>query len=275
MSNKRLRYLVVLEKGLFGLVACLMLGLTAPVKAQSADDDALRALTSKFFAAYEKKSLGEIISMWSEKSSDLDAARQELQKSFAVDGKSELKNLAFRKVAIESGKAVVRVSIEMNSKKVERTLRFIKEGEQWKVQSYGPSEQDIALLLVSAKSDDERNALLEEEKELVNSDLHMALAMRGQPLLMQGNVSESLAIFNIALTVAERLKDKIAIAKTLGAIANIYFAQGDYTQALDRFEKSLRLAQEANEKNVILLTIINIANFITREAIIRRRWSFT
>ena len=76
MSNKRLRYLVVLEKGLFGLVACLMLGLTAPVKAQSADDDALRALTSKFFAAYEKKSLDEIISMWSEKSSDLDAAQQ-------------------------------------------------------------------------------------------------------------------------------------------------------------------------------------------------------
>jgi CHAT domain-containing protein/uncharacterized protein HemY len=257
MSNKRLRYLVVLEKGLFGLVACLMLGLTAPVKAQSADD-ALRALTSKFFAAYEKKSLGEIISMWSEKSSDLDATRQELQKSFTANEKSELKNLAFRKVVIEGGKAVVRVSVEMNSKKVERTLRFIKEGEQWKVQSYGPSEQDIALLLVSAKSDDERNALLEEEKELVNSDLHMALAMRGQPLLMQGNNSEALAIFNIALTVAERLNDKLAIAKTLGAIANIYFSQSDYTQALDRFEKSLKLAREANDKNVTLLTLINI-----------------
>ena len=245
MSNKRLRYLFVLEKGLFGLVACLMLGLTAPVKAQSADDDALRALTSKFFAAYEKKSLGEIISMWSEKSSDLDAARQELQKSFTANEKSELKNLAFRKVAIEGGKAVVRVSVEMNSKKVERTLRFIKEGEQWKVQSYGPSEQDIALLLVSAKSDDERNALLEEEKELVNLDLREALASQGQPLLMQGDYSEALAIFKIALTVAERLNDKIAIARTLGPMGNIYFSQGDYAQALDHYEKSLRLARRS------------------------------
>src|ERR1044071_9033773 len=211
MSNKRLHYLFVLEKGLFGLVACLMLGLTAPVKAQSADDDALRALTSKFFAAYEKKSLGEIISMWSEKSSDLDAARQEFQKSFTANEKSELKNLTFRKVAIEGRKSVVRVSVEMNSKKVERTLRFIKEGEQWKVQSYGPSEQDIALLLVSSKSDDERSALLEEEKEFVNLDLREALASQGQPLLMQGDYSESLAIFKIALTVAERLGDKTAI----------------------------------------------------------------
>jgi CHAT domain-containing protein/Tfp pilus assembly protein PilF len=246
------------KKGIFSLVACLILCVTAPSRGQATDEAALRALTSKFFAAYQSKSLREIISMWSESSPDLDAARQEFQKSFAADGKTELKNLTFRKIAIEGMKAVVRVSVEMNSRKVERTLRFIKEGEEWRVRSYWPSEQDIALALISAKSDDERKALLEEEKDWVNSELHKALALRGQPLLMQGNFSQSLTIFNIALIVAERLNDKIAIAKTLGAIANIYFSQGDYAHALDHYERSLGLAREANNKDVMLLTLINI-----------------
>lgn len=259
MFNKRVRYLFALEKGLFGLVACLMLGLSAPVKAQSADADTLRALTSNFFDAYQAADLRGIISMWSEKSADLNAARQEFQNSFAANEKSELKNLTFRKVAVEGANAVVRVSVEMNSKKVERTLRFLKEAGRWKVQSYRPSEQDIALLLVSAKSDDERNALLEEEKEWVNSDLREALASRGQPLLMQGAYSESLAIFKIALTVAERLNDKIAIARSVGPMGNIYFAQGDYAEALKHYQRALKLAEEANNKNVTLMSIINIA----------------
>lgn len=258
MSKKSFCYFFVFEKGRLGLAACLLLGLTVIVEAQSADHDALRALTSRFFAAYEKKSLGEILSMWSAVPALRDAARQDLQKRFAAAEKSELKNLTFRRVAIEDGKAVVRVSVEINAVKTELTLRFIKEGGWWKVGSYQPSEQDIAISLISAKSDVERDALLEQEKEWLNLDLHKALAMRAQPLLMQGDFSQSLAIFNTALAVAERLGDKTAIAKTFGAIANIHFAQGNYTQALDYYDRSMRLAREGDNKDLILRSLINI-----------------
>src|SRR5262249_15911075 len=115
MSNKSFRSLSVFEKGLLSLAACLLLGLTASAEAQSADHDALGGLTARFLAAYEKKSLGEILSIWSAVPAGRDAARQEFEKRFAADEKIELRNLTFRKVAIEGGKAVVRVSLEMKA----------------------------------------------------------------------------------------------------------------------------------------------------------------
>src|SRR5262249_1802831 len=123
---------------------------------QSSDETTLRALATEFFEAITKKDLDGFIRLWSTKSPDITARKQEMQKLSAEQEKIEVKGLTVRKVTIEGEKAQAQVEVEMSAVeaktgkpaagfgKKNRKLRCVKEEGVWKVWREESAEEELA-----------------------------------------------------------------------------------------------------------------------------------
>ncbi|MCJ7578491.1 MAG: tetratricopeptide repeat protein, partial [candidate division Zixibacteria bacterium] len=54
-----------------------------------------------------------------------------------------------------------------------------------------------------------------------------------------------------SLKIAEELGDKSGIAQTLHQLGNIHYDQGNYQEAVKKYEESLRIAEELGDKDGI------------------------
>jgi CHAT domain-containing protein/tetratricopeptide (TPR) repeat protein len=238
---------------------------------QSADEMALGSLTERFFATYQKQDLDVLMSLWSEKSPDYAASKQSFQQSFAAN-KIELKSTTMGKLTLDGEKASRRVLMDSRAVdvktgkpadgfgKLNRTLHFVKEGGVWKVSRFVSSEEELAAAIAAAKTEEERKALLEADKELVTIELQRALINQGIRLRNQGSNSQAMAINQLALTIAQESGDKLGAALALRNIGSIYYSQGNYTQALEYYQKSLKASEEINDKSGIGGILSNIGS---------------
>src|SRR5262245_32550336 len=98
------------------LVLCLMvpvfvqLASRAQSQSQATSEEAgLRAVIERYFAAYGRKDLGGVLSLWSEKSPDLAASRKRLEQQFAGEDLS-FDGLALSRIKVENEKARLRAT---------------------------------------------------------------------------------------------------------------------------------------------------------------------
>lgn len=176
------------------------------------------------------------------------------------------------KLTLDAEKASLRVVVESSAVDVKtgkpasgfgkqnRTLHFIKEEGVWKVSRFVSSEEELAAVIATLKTVEERKALLAADKELVTVELQRALINQGTRLRNQGSNSQAMAINQFALTIAQESGDKLGVALALRNIGSIYYSQGNYTQALEYYEKSLKASEEINDKSGIAGTLSNIGN---------------
>jgi CHAT domain-containing protein len=241
--------------------------------AQSADDSArLNALTDKFFSAFQQKDMSGMLKLWSARAPALEAFTAQSQQTFAAVERIELKSINVRAVEVDGAKATVRVMVEINALdaktgksvpgfgQVNRTLRFVKEDEGWKVWQYASSEEELASALVAAKTQEERKGLLVELKKLNTEEALDALLKQGIVLRQQGNYPQAFSIFQLAQEIAEQTNNKVAIARALNSIGNIYRFQGNYVQAMEYYQRSLALSKELGNKLWIAGALANIGN---------------
>ena len=228
---------------------------------------ALRALVENYFAACGKKDLAGVVALWSEKSPNLAAYRQNLGQQFTSEDLS-YGNLAVSQVKVENERASLRATFALTSiniksrQKSERrlTLDFVlvKEGGAWKVWGCVFPAEDLAEALVKAGSRTERAALLAEKRELATGELGRALVGQGRRLYFQGSFDEAKEVFQLALEVAERSGDKSVMARALQAVGVVQQSQGDYAQALEQYQKALNISQELGDKQGAGGTLNNI-----------------
>ena len=76
----------------------------------------------------------------------------------------------------------------------------------------------------------------------------------------QGNYSEALKHYFIALKIKEAMDDKGGVGTALSNIGNIYFSQGNFSDALKNFFASLKIQKEINDENGIAIAYGNIGN---------------
>jgi CHAT domain-containing protein/TPR repeat protein len=244
------------------LALCLACCLPLVAAAQSADETMLRTLTERFFAAYQAKDLDGLMLMWSAKSADLAASKQSLQQSLAAVEKIELQSLAIRKITVDGDQASLRVALEINAvevktgkpqglKKLNRTLQFIKAGGEWKVWRYVSSEEALAAALAAAKTEAEQKTLLAGDQDLITVELQRMLITQGNSYTLRGSYAEAMGLYQIALSMAEQLGDKLGIATALRLTGVIHLFQSRHVQALEFFQKSLKLAEEIGDKQNI------------------------
>ena len=252
------------------IVCCLAL-FAINTGAQSDDQTSLRVLAEQFLAAYQKKDLNRLMSLWDDRSPDLAATRKAFEQDFAAN-RFELQNARVTRVIIERGKATVRIVADTvatdanpasptpGSAKLNRTLLCLKMAGAWTVARYLPSEEDLATELISAKSEEERNALLAAERELVTIDLRRALVSQGHRLRRVGSFAQAMLIYQLALTVAQDSADRPGAALALESLGVTYYSQGKYADALEYLERSLRIYEEIGDKAGIAGALIDIGN---------------
>src|SRR5262245_15192171 len=233
---------------------------SALVTQHSADETALCALAEAFFHAWAAKDLEGFLSLWCEKSTELEARRKSAEELFAGGEKIELRNLTIRAVKVEGDNARVRVETDARmtvagtgKEKAEygktlRTLECVKEESHWKVRGEASTYDEIAAALAAAKSDQERAALLAEEKEFATAELARALIDQGNRFYSQGEHTQAMAILRLAQSVAEKIGARAEIARATHSIGNVHMSQGDYAQALERYRQGMAIYEALDDK---------------------------
>ena len=263
---------------LIAIVLCVVFPGTHVILAQTADEVAVRSLAEKFFVAFQNKELNPLMSLWTEYSPDHKSSRQFFQSTFTRLDKIQIKNLTISRVTFNAGKASVRVACEMTALdaktgvaatgfgRLNRTLQFVKEGEDWRVSAYLISEEELARLLILAKLDHDRRALLEQDKELVNLELVKALGRRGGLLVRQGGFAEAQTSLDLARQIAEQLGSREWVARVLLATGELQAVQGEYAKARESDQKALKLSEEVGDKSGIANSLNQIGNIHLRQA---------
>lgn len=265
-ANSRLKRAIVVW--LWKLIICFALGTLFLSSAQSADEVALRTLVEKFFAAYQRSDMDGLMRLCNKQSSDLSRIMLTL-KHVSLVAKLDLRGLIIRKIAVENGKAVVNLIVDIaildattgkpavGWGKANRTLHCVREDDVWRIFRYVSSESDLAVALASMTKE-QRSAVLDAEKELVTSELVQELLARGRDLRDQRRYQVAFDLLNDTLALAAKINDKAAVARILNTIGTIYHRQGNWVDALEYYERSLKIAEEMDDRDVISSTLNNI-----------------
>lgn len=265
-----------LRPPVFGVLLGLALALAPcarPARAQAADDRAvLSAITDRFFSAFGRKDMGELLELWSASAPGLAAFAAEAPRAFAAVGGIELKGVRVRAVAVEGARASVRVTVELYAAdaqtgkaapgfgRVNRTLRFVKDDGGWKVWQYAASEEELASALVAAKTEQERRGLLGELRELDAGEVLEALLRQGDAIRRHGDYPLAFSVFQLAQEIAQQTNNRLAVARALNSTGNIHRLQGNYARAMEYYQRSLAASEEAGEKLWIAGALTNIGN---------------
>ena len=251
-------------------VLSVAFGAHSVVPAQSGAESRLREIGERFFDAYQKKDLDRLMSLWSDQSPDLSATRQKFQQTFARNDKIEFKSLDIQKVSIAGKSALMRLVVEMTAievgtgkpatgaGKLSRTFHFVYENEQWKVSQYASTDDDLAEALLRVDTDAERTRLLDAEKDLLTIELVQVVIGRSRALGDQGRQPEAQSASQLALTIAERLANKMLTGKALNFIAASYASQRNYPRALELYQRSLNAFEESGDKVGTLTALSSI-----------------
>jgi CHAT domain-containing protein/tetratricopeptide (TPR) repeat protein len=233
------------------------------------EEAVLRAVVERYFSAYGRKDLAGVVALWSERSPDLATHRQRLQQQFTNEDLS-FGSPVISRVKAESEKAGLRVTIALTSinlksqQKSDQRLvlifELVKESSEWKVWRYATAAEDLAVALVKADTEAEREGLLAEEKELVTIELGRALLTQGQQLISQDSYRRAIDIYKLALEIAGRSGDKGVTADALRSIGNVHWWQGNYTEAPEQYQKCLKIYGEIGDRAGIASTLNNIGN---------------
>lgn len=238
--------------------------------AQSSAEAAIRQLAREFFAAYQRRDAGALLSFWSTASPEREAAGKNFQQSFDAAEKIEVKGLHIISVEVKGNEARMEVAAEIVStgagqsaervEQIERVMRLVLEKDGWKLWRYTSGEQELAVELFRLKTDGERTALLSEKKRLLNGNLINALFREGQQLYDRGDFAEASARYNLALTLAEQMGDRGLISAARRFTGNVHWARGNYAQAQQQYQSSLKLAEELGNKQDIIGVSINLGH---------------
>ena len=103
--------------------------------------------------------------------------------------------------------------------------------------------------LIAAPNEEARNALLSANSDLVTANLVRTINGRGTALWRAGSLSQARATYDVALTIATRINDKLQISNCLNNIGLVLNGQGDYEAALDYYHRAIALSEEVHDPN--------------------------
>lgn len=247
---------------------CLPLQLST-VHCFSTDEAAIRALIAQYFAAYTQKNLKIFVSLWHRISLELRQVREVMSREL-VATKYSFSNISIPRLQIDHNKATLRVSFDQTTndlraktkrtERLHRTFVLVRVSGTWKIWRCYPAEENLAQMLTSEITDEERQKLLEKEKELVTKELVRALNERAENLRLQSNYRQAFIACQLAQEIAKQIGDRIGLAKVLENLGNIRIDRGEYKLALKCLHEVLAISSQEKDKETIASTLNSIGN---------------
>src|SRR5262249_17700335 len=130
----------------------------------------------------------------------------------------------------------------------------------WKYTSADKDQRDLAQALITAASIDAQNSLLINNPDLISSNIVIGILDAGR---QSTNPENQLEIFQLAERVSKFVKGvsgKRVLLFAVVRIADVYFRQNDYAQALEYFQRSKQIAEEIPDNLHVQLAKLNIGN---------------
>lgn len=118
--------------------------------------------------------------------------------------------------------------------------------------------EELASALVAARSEDERAKLLSAKPELVSADLRKALNVLGDQFRTKSDYATALAVYQLALSIAQKIDDGEGVAQTLSNIGVVYRVQGDYQHSLEAYEASVKRWETLGQRAGLARTLTSI-----------------
>jgi CHAT domain-containing protein/tetratricopeptide (TPR) repeat protein len=140
---------------------------------------------------------------------------------------------------------------------------FISTGKVAAQQTTPPVDELIAKLS-EAKTEGERAALLDVNKELVTAELTKKLLAQGNLFINQRQWLQATNAFLAMKEAATRLGDKEGIGASIRAIGAVLYRQNKVEQAIEFYKQSLDVCQEGCSKDNVVATTTNLAQAYSR-----------
>jgi CHAT domain-containing protein len=243
-------------------------------KLRTADQQAIRALVTRYFASREKQDLAGVMACWAQKSPQWEEIRRTTQTVFVNRPGARYLDLRFSRWKTAGSSASVRVRFlwgapgagsQASGDETLVDFRFARENGRWLF--WGMRDPVRALLdaLHAAPTPQERARLLAGERDLATPSLVGTLNGMAADSMAHSRFAEARATNQIAFEVAEALKDPVQQAWCFASRSNIHYAQYEYPQALESLVSALKLFREGRDRPSEALALGSIGT--AREAI--------
>lgn len=126
------------------------------------------------------------------------------------------------------------------------------------------SVEELLAKLAEARTEAERAALLDANKELLNADLTAKLRETGNRFLLQRKWQQAANIFLAMKDAATRLNDRVAIATSFRGLGGALYGQNKFEQAIDATKQSLTICQETCSKADLMRSMVAITKAYNR-----------
>ena len=283
------------------------------MRASAADEASLRALTEEYGRALAAGDLDALRKFWNPQSLNL-ATQLRSYKNVFAQARLEFTTVEITLVEINGDRAVSQLTVDERrfDKKTGavlltfdpfhgacRSFEWIKTGRGWQIEREFLVQDELAAKLEAAVSDQQRDAILEQEKRFVNNTLIGALGTRALRSQTRAEYDAALRYAELQRIISERMRYPVGVAAAwlntaivrngqdeheLGLIAahkalalyeslglkrglaltnetlsNLYRAVGDHKRAFECATKSLRLAEEENHRRGIMIALSELA----------------
>src|SRR6185503_8427322 len=122
-----------------------------------------------------------------------------------------------------------------------RTFEWIRTSAGWRIEREVLVQDELAVRLEAARSDQQRDEILEQEKRFVNNTLLGALGTRVLRHQTRAEYETALRYAHIQQIVAEKIGDPVGIAAAWLNTGIVRIGQDDHQAALEATNKALAL----------------------------------
>jgi CHAT domain-containing protein len=257
---------------------------STPVRASAAEEESLRTLTADYGRALAAGNLDAVRKFWNPQSPNLPPVLRNYKKVFAL-ARLEFTAPEVTQLEITGDKAVSQLTVDERrfDKKTGailltfdpfhgacRSFEWTKSDAGWRIEREVLVQDELAVKLEAAKSGQQRDEILEQEKRFVNNTLLGALGTRVLRHQTRAEYETAMHYARLQQVVAERIGDPVGIAAAWLNTGIVKFGQDDHEAALAAAYKALAVYESLGMKRGMALALENLSNSYRATGNLRR-----
>ena len=261
---------------------------STPVRALTAEEESLRTLTAEYGRALVAGDLDTLRKFWNPQSQNLPAQFRSYKNVFAY-ARLEFTSPEVTQLEITGDKAVSQLTVDERrfDKKTDavlltfdplrgacRSFEWIRTSSGWQIQREFLVQDEIAVKLAAAPSDQQRDEILEKEKRFVNTTLLGALGSKALRHSTRAEYETALRYARLQQIVAERIGNQVGVAGGWMNTAIVRHAQDENDEALAAAHKALAMYESLGSKPGVALAHENLSNIYRALGDHRRAFQF-